>query len=173
MSNGLALELALELTKNSSPYNYIHFEDSPFFNFTFLAPRSKGKIGETLVRNCCLSKNIRCEKALNSQHDLIINGKRIEIKTSFINKDNRLLFQQIRINQNWDFIIFVGFYTNDVKVWCMTKSYIEELVKQNIIVKQHSKENLWVWIDGYNIPNWLLPKSARIEDVMKLFLSEN
>jgi hypothetical protein len=159
-------DLALELANGYENNSYNHFRGSPFFNLIIQPPATKGKIGETLIKNYCQREGIECGKASTTHYDLVINGLAIEMKTSFINGDNKLVFQQIRINHEWDFVIFLGFYPDNVKVWCLSKSYVTELFNKGIIVEQHSKENLWVWIDGYDSPDWLIPKSGDVIDVM-------
>lgn len=83
------------------------------------SPRTKGKIGEEIVALYMKQLGHIIQKPLNKDHDRIINNHKVEIKTSttWNNKPDRFTWQQIRQNDDFDRVIFLGINPNDTQMY--------------------------------------------------------
>jgi hypothetical protein len=123
--------------KVNDPYSF-----SAFKELKNLSSRRKGlemeKIFELIAKSYGfeVSKN---DGTASSDYDRICQNKRIEVKGSFLWEGvNVFRWQQIRTNQQYDYIVFLAFYPDEVKCYYASK----EDVISNVVV-QDSKGN-WV-----------------------------
>lgn len=123
------------------------------------SPRTKGKVGEEIVELCMKNLGHLVEKPKNKDHDRIINGYKVEIKTSTTWNDilNRFTWQQIRQNDDFERIIFLGINPNDTKMYWAT---YDDLVKNlfcNDKYRQHkgaSGGQDMFWIQNTDKLDW-------------------
>lgn len=107
------------------------WRDSPFrWMVEGVPPRTKGKIGEELVAAWCAGKGFSVAPSGDSEADLIIEGRRIEIKLSMLWESGIFKFQQLR-DQNYEYAICLGISPFDVQCWIMSK----ELLREHVIDK--------------------------------------
>ena len=139
------------------------YRNSAFLPIKQLSSKAKGAICETIVEEYFSKKNYKVTKASNSDHDRIIDGKKVEIKSSFmwINKKTgqgtHFRWQQIRTNQDYDIVCFVAFYPDRVEFWGATKEQSRKFLEVqdtdgNWIYNQHGgkKVNSGTFcIDGF------------------------
>ena len=98
--------VAQEIQKNISEDQY---KDSVFYGLKTLSSKAKGTQAEKLFIEFMESQGHQATKPSNSDHDCIINGHKVEIKTSFYWKNTeKFTFQQIRPKQDYDFIVFIA-----------------------------------------------------------------
>jgi hypothetical protein len=87
-----------------------------------------GKIGEQLVEVLCKAMGLDVKSSGDSEADLIIAGRRVEVKFSTLWESGHYKFQQIR-DQNYEFAVCLGFSPFDVHCWVISK----ELLRQYVI----------------------------------------
>ena len=162
-------EIALksETLKERSP-GIDFWEGSSYESFyTMSSPKAKGSRGERLAAEVMesLGHNILRKKSGklarlsgNSDHDIVVNGHRVEVKLSLTwgTEYDKFTWQQIRSLQEYDRIIFVGINPDEVKMWWATKEDLENNVFGDAAFRQHggkkgNQELYWIR-DG--IPSW-------------------
>lgn len=99
--------------------------NSPFKPLKSLASRTKGAAFERLLAEVLTGQGHEVEPAQSSEYDRLVDGKRIEIKGSFL-WGNRGYFrwQQIRANQDYDYILFLSFFPERLEVHYATKETV-------------------------------------------------
>lgn len=143
---------------------------SPFFWLLKEPSGTKGKVIEKAIKIWCDSLGLKVTKAKDAQADLIVEGKRVEVKMSTLwTGDNIYKFQQIR-NQAYDMAFFVGISPNEVHAWVIPKAVVIEKS-----VPQHTgnvgKDTRWLTVSVSQIPEWLEEYGGRLsqdKDVEKI-----
>jgi len=101
------------IEKEQSKDLYIH---SPFKAFKSLSSKKKGKFFEHLYADYVSGKGFKVEKPDNSDHDRKVNGRKKEIKGSFLwGAGTHFRWQQIRPGQDYDDVVFVSVYPDHVE----------------------------------------------------------
>ena len=101
------------------------WKGSIFKSIVNSSPKSKGAFGENLGSEICNKQyNLRVEKRTNAGHDRIIEGVRTEIKLSFCwdETPGKWVFQQIRPDDDYERVIFIGINPDEVRIWWATKA---------------------------------------------------
>jgi hypothetical protein len=136
------------------------WEGSKFQTFRNIpSPKSKGSQGEKLVEQLMKSLDHKVTKPLNSDHDRVINGHKTEIKVSTTWNEllNNWTWNQIRGNQDYDRIIFVGVNPNSIHIWWATKEDICKHIIDNDSKRQHAGKDGGqeiYWIQGSGKQDW-------------------
>ena len=87
------LATAANYIKNDLLHENEDWKDSPFSWVRSLPAGSKGKLGKHLVYQWCALKGLNVGSSPDSEADMLINGKRVEIKFSTLWKSGfRSLF---------------------------------------------------------------------------------
>lgn len=102
--------------------------NSPYYKLTLLTIDARGKVGEKICSNSIKTqadliidedisdKNVKGE---NSHYDMIVNGKYIEIKTAYRDKNNAWQHETIYKNSNkCDAVIFLDFDYDGCYISC-------------------------------------------------------
>jgi hypothetical protein len=130
---------------------------SPFAWIRERPSRQVGKIGEQLVSEWCKKKGFNVLQSSDSECDLIINDKRVEIKFSTLWESGVYTFQQIR-NQDYAYAIFLGLSPSSAHCWVVRK----ELLFRYVIghTPQHTgkigTETFWLSFQVQSPPDWLM-----------------
>tara|TARA_R100001463_G_scaffold94550_1_gene149080 strand:+ start:339 stop:866 length:528 start_codon:yes stop_codon:yes gene_type:complete len=140
------MELSLEeYTKTdvaqeiSAAANEDIYRDSPFYGLKCLSSKSKGAKAEKLFKEYMKSLGHHVTNSLNTDHDCIVNGHKIEIKSSFLWKGTtNFRFQQIRPSQDYDFIVFLSFYPDNCAIHVCDK----ETARRNLEVQDEN--GFWI-----------------------------
>lgn len=105
------------------------YANSPFKPLKSLASRTKGAAFERIISEILTDQGHEVLPPQSSEYDRLVDGKRVEIKGSFL-WGNRGYFrwQQIRANQEYDAILFLSFYPDYLDVHFATK----EVAIQNL-----------------------------------------
>ena len=121
------------LNKESQLEYYIRNNACPeVLKLVGLESKSFGMHCEKIIREI-FSMN----KPINSQHDAIYNGVKIEIKSArFWGGTIDCKFQHIEPTYNYDYILFVLVEFQDLRIWGMHKSKIHEMIALNILTRQ-------------------------------------
>ena len=115
------------------------WEDSPFFKLKCMKAKQAGSRYEKIVENIFTNMGIEVDAPESSDHDRIIEGEKIEIKGSMITKgtDDKFSFLQIRPKQDYDTVVFLAIYFDEINLFEMTKKEIKEKIKKGIFKPQH------------------------------------
>ena len=94
------------------------YANSPFLPLKQLTSRTKGAKFEQILQEHLEKLEYKVAKAKNGNWDRTINGKKIEIKGSFLwDGTDYFKWQQIRIDQDYDYIVFLAFYPNSLEIY--------------------------------------------------------
>ena len=78
------------------------------------------------------------ENPISSDHDMILEGEKYEIKGAMLDAQGKgFTFNQIRPDQDYDYILFACFYPDGLYMLVMDKSRSFELCDNGIFKKQH------------------------------------
>lgn len=101
--------------------------NSPFYQVKIQSSRTKGSTFEKITKHYLNTKfGMVTEKSKSTDHDTIVNDVKIEIKgsTGWVNKSGKIThfkWQQIRLHQDYDIIIFLAMYPDAIKFFYATK----------------------------------------------------
>lgn len=111
--------------KSKDPY-----QNSSFKDLKDLSSRRKGLEMEKIFELIAKSYGFDVAKFVNdgeskSDYDRVCEGKKIEIKGSFLwEGSDKFRWQQIRTNQNYDYVVFLAFYPKEVKCYYASKEEV-------------------------------------------------
>ena len=164
------ISIAENLRSEYRNYNS-DWTDSPFAWIKDLPSRTRGKVGEQLIEQWCIEQNFDVRSSPDSEADRIINGLRVEIKSSTLWKSGIYKFQQLR-DQNYDIVICLGLSPYDVHCWILSKEVILEKWRSGEIGSQHggSRGTDTAWLEvNPNAPQvWLTPQEGRPADAVTI-----
>ena len=160
--------------------SYIRGGDDPWANSPFAwiktrPSRQVGKIGEQLVAAWCQRRGFIVSGSGDSQADMVMNGKRIEVKFSTLWESGVYTFQQIR-DQNYEYAIFLGISPSEAHCWLVSKS----VLRQHVIghTPQHAgkvgSDTFWLSFHVESPPDWLRPFGGTLSkafEVMTQYLA--
>ena len=115
--------------------------NSVFLPLKQMSSRKKGKFFERIVREWFTKKlGFDVSDPKSSNHDFVLDELKIEVKGSFLWEGSQgFKFQQIRVNQDYDLIVFVSVYPDHIQIHACTK----ETVKQNLEIQDGSGKWLY------------------------------
>ena len=115
----------------------------------------RGKIGEELVAAWAHSEGIHVSDRRHRGHDCLLDGLRIEVKTSLRWNNDRFVFFGIKDFQ-YDAVAFLGVEPDNVRLWIVPKQ----------LVMRHARDQLrgaealgskWISFYATQPPEWLEP----------------
>jgi hypothetical protein len=114
------------IEQNNDPY-----KNSPFRIYKQMSSKRKGKYFEKIVEEYLKKQGYKVGKAVNSDHDRVINDLiKLEIKGSLLWGDGtHFRWQQIRPNQDYDVICFVAVYPEAIRFYAATKDVVKSIVE--------------------------------------------
>lgn len=96
--------------------------NSPFKPLKSLASRTKGAAFERITSDILTTQGHEVMAPLSSEYDRLVDGKRVEIKGSFLwGNYGYFRWQQIRANQEYDYILFLSFFPDRLEIHFATK----------------------------------------------------
>lgn len=112
--------------QNNDPY-----KNSPFRIYKQMSSKKKGKYFELIVQEYLKKQGYKVDKALNSDHDRVINDTiKLEIKGSLLwGEGTHFRWQQIRPSQDYDIICFVAVYPESIRFYAATKYEVKSIVE--------------------------------------------
>ena len=123
------------LIEEAEDQRYIN---SPFRHLKNLHAKQKGKRYEAITEQVLKKMGKSVGKPQNTDHDRIVDGKKVEIKGSSLNKNSdNFSFLQIRPNQDYEVMYFSMFYPNEFVIMSMDKETILKNIKNGVFKKQH------------------------------------
>jgi len=129
------------------------WDSSPFQWIRHKSSRSKGKIGEDLVRFWATRERMRVERPTDSGHDCRIDGVPVEVKLSLVWAGGQFCFQQIR-DQSYEVVCLLGLEPQRVHLWAVPKSVLWPKA-----IGQHTgatgQDTRWLRFPAAHPPEWL------------------
>tara|TARA_B100001029_G_scaffold178793_1_gene186342 strand:+ start:852 stop:1403 length:552 start_codon:yes stop_codon:yes gene_type:complete len=135
---------SLHIIKEEWIGNYITYDDvihnrdiDPYADSSFkpikdLSSKRKGRFFEVLTEEYCENLGFIIDKPKNSDHDSIINGKKVEIKGSFRwvvdGELKHYRWQQIRPSQDYEVMIFLAIDPNNIRFYGANKKEVADFV---------------------------------------------
>tara|TARA_B100001175_G_scaffold233827_1_gene200254 strand:+ start:1085 stop:1621 length:537 start_codon:yes stop_codon:yes gene_type:complete len=108
------------------------YADSQFKPIKDLSSKRKGRFFEVLTEEYVENLGWKVSKPTNSDHDTIINGKKVEIKGSFLwVVDGQLThyrWQQIRPSQDYEVMIFLAVDPKNIRFYAADKQEVADFV---------------------------------------------
>jgi hypothetical protein len=121
----------------------------------------KGKISKLLAKTYFIRHGKKINPATNVQHDIYINDKKIEIKLSCLNNSKMFKWLQIRILDDFEYLLLFGIYPEEIKAWLLNRDDLKMLEDKNIIkpqqggIRNNQSKITWLGINAFDIPDWL------------------
>jgi hypothetical protein len=132
------------------------WDNSPFKWVLSLPSGSKGKLGKQLIYQWCALKGLSVNNSPDSEADMLINRRRVEVKFSTLWITGYYKFQQIR-DQNFEYSICLGISPLEAHCWVISKIILKEHVIGHL--GQHTgiggKDTAWFSVNPNNPPQWL------------------
>ena len=142
--------------KNSYVRSVDPWENSPFKWIKSLPSRTVGKVGEELITLWLRKKGFRVSRAGDVEADLIVNGRRVEVKFSTLWDAGFYKFQQLR-DQDYDYAICLGLSPYEVHCWLLPKY----LLMKHVIGHrpQHKgkegQDTYWLQVKPSEVEPWM------------------
>ena len=112
-----------------------YWTKTPYEIYFTIGAKSKGTVGETIVKNYLESVGFIIKPRENAGHDAIVNGIKTEIKFSLASKrnlNNEYTFNHIGVNKDWERIIFCGINGNlQEKIVWFTNEEIQKILAES------------------------------------------
>jgi hypothetical protein len=111
--------------------------DSPFLNLKVMPPKQKGKRFEEISIDLLKKLGYTTKRRTNSNHDVILESKKVEIKGSTLRRgcENEFTFLQIRPYQDYEQMLFTCFYPQKLEMWLLDKQAINDNIVEGMSVK--------------------------------------
>lgn len=134
------------------------WEGSPFAWIKHCPSRQIGTICERLVSRYLETRGFRIAKSPDTEADRLVDGVRVEIKSSTLWEGGFYQFQQLR-DQNYRFVLCLGISPYDAHCWAIPKRVVMEQWQSGGIVSQHGgrrgKDTAWLRVTPGKEPGWL------------------
>ena len=109
------------------------YADSQFKPIKDMTSKRKGRFFELLTEEYVDRElKMTVSKPKNTEHDTVINGKKVEIKGSFRwvvdGELKHYRWQQIRPSQDYEYIVFLALDPNKCRFYCGSKQEISDFV---------------------------------------------
>ncbi len=135
---------------------------SPFEWVMHLPSRTRGTGGEKLVEAWLQRLGLAVRPPVNTGHDRLVNGAKIEIKFSTLWQSGQYVFQQLR-DQDYEHVVLLEIAPHDVAVWMPPKEVAFEHA-----VPQHGgaagRDTRWLRFAATDPPTWLDPYGGTLTE---------
>lgn len=136
------------------------WEASPFRWIKSEPSRRVGAIGEKLVEAWAMHEGISVRAPLNTGHDRILDGVKIEVKFSTLWAGGGFTFQQIR-DQDYDVAALLALEPLKTHLWFVPKHILFQHA-----VGQHTgasgTDTMWLRFESSAPPSWLREYGGRL-----------
>jgi hypothetical protein len=115
----------------------------------------RGKVGEELVRAWALSEGMRVGGRGDRGHDCVIEGLRLEVKTSLRWNNDRFYFLGLK-DLHYQAVALLGLEPNDVRLWILPK----DILWNRAYEQKRSADatgSRWFAFPADHPPAWLSP----------------
>jgi hypothetical protein len=127
----------------------------------------KGKTGEVIIEE--IFKKRKISPRDSSEHDLMVDGKKWEIKLSCLNESGLLNWRHIRTKYDYDTLALIGVYPNAIRVWILPKRSVGSLLKNRHLKLYKGKTDkdkypdCFLPVNAAVVPRWLRKYEVSIE----------
>ena len=108
------------------------YADSKFRPIKNMTSKRKGRFFEQLTEDYVTQFGWKVSKPENTEHDTIINGKKVEVKGSFRwvvdGKLTHFCWQQIRPSHDYEYMVFLALDPRKCEFYCGTKQEVTDFV---------------------------------------------
>lgn len=113
------------------------WDDSPFRDLKLMPAKQKGKRFEEISIDLLKKLRYKTKKRTSTDHDVILENKKVEIKGSTLrrNCEEEFTFLQIRPYQDYEEMLFTCFYPHKVEMWLLDKQAINDNIVNGMSVK--------------------------------------
>ena len=137
------------------------WDDSPFGWFKLdLESREKGAAAEQLVAEFLRQQGFTVSQSPDEEADLVVDGHRVEVKSSTLWKNGIYKFQQLR-DQNYSILLCLGISPHEAHAWVTRKADIgwDEISGQH--TGKDAKDTSWISFSPSQCPyTWLRPQNG-------------
>ena len=132
--------------------------------------RRRGKAAEVLVERWLTDEGFEVGTTGDSEADILVDGYRVEVKSSTLWVSGTYRFQQIR-DQNYDLMICLGLSPSEAHCWVLPKALLlERVIGQGR--GQHggagAAETAWLTVDPKSPEAWLRPRDGNLDEAVEL-----
>lgn len=163
-------QLSLQLSASYQDED-LEWRNSPFAWIKSRPSRQRGKIAEELVAGLCDTEGLIVARSPDSDADLIVEGVRVEVKSSTLWKNGRYKFQQLR-DQNYEIAVCLGLSPSNAHCWALPKDVLLQNWEDGStgIGSQHAgsagTDTAWIDLDPHQPPTWMQPYGGSLEEGM-------
>ena len=108
------------------------YSDSKFRPIKNMTSKRKGRFFEQLTEHYAINQCWKVSKPTNTEHDTIINGKKVEIKGSFRwvvdGELKEYRWQQIRPSHDYEYMVFLALDPRKCEFYCGSKQEVTDFV---------------------------------------------
>jgi len=146
--------------------NHQEWEGSPFEWIKGGVPsRTKGKVGEEIVRAFLTDNGFSVTDSPNTDSDLTVNGKKVEVKMSTLWTGGFYRFQQIR-QQDYDVLFCLGISPRKAYAWATRKSDIVWDDMDNQHGGSRGSDTWWMTCHEGHCPHaWMRPQNGDLAKI--------
>ena len=161
-------EMSLRLSANYADED-AEWQDSPFAWIKSRPSRQRGKICEELVAGLCDADGLRVSRSPDSEADLLVEGVRVEVKSSTLWKNGRYKFQQLR-DQNYQIAVCLGLSPAAAHCWALPKELLLQHWRGGSrgISSQHGgrggTDTAWIELEPLRPPTWMQTYGGSLEN---------
>lgn len=102
-----AVDLLIEIIRENSPRS--KWTDAPLEEFRRVANTNRGEIGEQFIRRYLAQAGIKTGNGSRvTRTDLVIRGKRIEVKTASEDVGGHYQFNHVRMDRQYHYLMCLG-----------------------------------------------------------------
>jgi hypothetical protein len=122
----------------------------------------KGKIGKLLAKAYFTRHGKTIDSAINVQHDICIDEKKMEIKLSCLNNSGMFKWLQIRLLDDFEYLLLFGVYPDNIRAWLLNREDLEKLESKGTIkpqqggVRNSQSKIMWLGANAVELPDWLI-----------------
>lgn len=131
----------------------------------------KGRLGKQLVMEWCRANGFEVVNSPDRQADIVVNGKRVEVKFSTLWASGEYVFQQIR-NYNYDFLLCLGVSPSDAALWFIPKDVVFGPVEREGLEPQHTgrrgQETKWLRVSAKKPFRWMKPYGGKLAKALQV-----
>jgi hypothetical protein len=113
--------------------------NSPFMSLKSMSSKKKGKYFELIYAEYMSTKGNKVEKSDSTEHDRKVNGRKKEIKGSFLwGTGSHFRWQQIRTAQDYDDVVFICVYPDRIEFYEAEKETV------SLVVEEQNEKGEWI-----------------------------
>lgn len=125
-----------------------YWAHTPYETYYTIGAKSKGTVGESIVKCFLEAQGYTITKRTSPGHDLIIDGIKTEIKFSLASKRNlnkEFTFNHIGIQKDWERILFCGINgdLNEQIVWFSKEDFAEVIADRTCFARQEGEDDFF------------------------------